>query len=59
VIAGFLAQGMPVDMAVVAAVYVHGMAGDMAAENAGEIGLLASDVIDQLPKVINILHQSK
>lgn len=59
VIAGFIAQGIPVDIAVVAAVYIHGMAGDMAAEAAGEIGLLASDVIEQLPKVINIMCHSE
>ena len=33
------------------AVYLHGLAGDFAAKS-GEIGIIASDVIEQLPKAI-------
>ncbi|PIR16235.1 MAG: bifunctional ADP-dependent NAD(P)H-hydrate dehydratase/NAD(P)H-hydrate epimerase [Deltaproteobacteria bacterium CG11_big_fil_rev_8_21_14_0_20_49_13] len=55
VIAGFMAQKMPVDIAVVAGVYLHGLAGDMAAKNVGERGLIASDIISELPKAIKFI----
>lgn len=47
-ILSFLAQGVkPVDAAF-AAVYLHGSAGDIAAEKAGEESLIAGDIIKQL-----------
>lgn len=54
-IAGLIAQGVSIEKALVAAVYIHGMAGDMAAEKAGEMGLLATDVIENIPKAIKVL----
>lgn len=36
------------------AVYLHGLAGDFAAKN-GEVGIIATDVIEQLPKAISHL----
>jgi NAD(P)H-hydrate epimerase len=59
VIASLLAQGMPVTDAVIAAVYIHGMAGDMAAEELGDRGLIASDIINNLPKAIKIISNFK
>jgi NAD(P)H-hydrate epimerase len=48
-IAALLAQGLkPFDAARLAA-YVHGMAGDMAAGEKGQAGLVAGDVVEQLP----------
>ncbi|MBL8148948.1 MAG: NAD(P)H-hydrate dehydratase [Blastocatellia bacterium] len=38
--------------AVVAAVYLHGLAGDLAAERVGQRSLIASDIIKQLPSAI-------
>jgi len=49
VVAGFIAQGLPIREAVIAAVYLHGLSGDMAARNMGERGLIASDLINMLP----------
>jgi hydroxyethylthiazole kinase-like uncharacterized protein yjeF len=43
-----LARGLPADRALGAAVYLHGLAGDVAAERVGEEALVASDVIDAL-----------
>lgn len=52
VIAGLLAQKIPTACAVIAGVYLHGLAGDICSEDIGERGLLASDVINALPKAM-------
>lgn len=44
VIAAFIAQGYRPELAATIGVYVHGLAGDLAAEQTGEYGLLASDI---------------
>ena len=52
VITAFVAQGYKPELAVAIAVYIHGLAGDLAAEQFGEEGLIASDIIDNLGKAI-------
>jgi len=52
-IAGLLAQKFSLLEAAKAGVYLHGLAADKAAENLGERGLCASNVIQFLPKVVN------
>lgn len=52
VVASFLAQGMNPRDAGVAAVYIHGLAGDMAAAELSERALITSDVIRCLGKAI-------
>ncbi len=49
IIAGLVAQKMDVEKAVTAGVYVHGLAGDMLADEIGEFGFLASDIIETIP----------
>jgi len=57
-IAGFIAQGMPVDKSAIAAVYCHGLAGDMAAKEYGDRGIVASDVIKCFPEAMSqIIHK--
>lgn len=52
VIAAFIGQGFsPFDAAVLGA-HVHGRAGDLAAETLGMVSLIASDLLDHLPKAI-------
>lgn len=51
-VGGLCAQGMPVLDAAVAAVFLHGRAGDLAAERYGQRSLLAADVLDFLPAAI-------
>src|SRR5206468_739061 len=51
-ITAFLGQGLAPFEAARAAVHLHGRAGDLAAEVVGEIPLVASDLIDHLPRAI-------
>ncbi len=52
VIASFAGQGCrPFDAAVLGT-FIHGLAGDIAAEEFGEFGLIAGDVVSNLPKAI-------
>jgi NAD(P)H-hydrate epimerase len=55
VIASFLAQGMELGTAAKAGVYVHGLAGDLAAQRLGEHGLLAGDIADHIAYAIKKL----
>jgi NAD(P)H-hydrate epimerase len=52
IITGFLCQGMAPFDAARLAVYLHGAAGDAAAEHVGQVSLIATDVIDYIPNVI-------
>jgi NAD(P)H-hydrate epimerase len=51
-ICGLLCQGMPVLEAALAGVYLHGLAGDLAADEKTEYGLIAGDVLEFLPRAI-------
>lgn len=51
-IAALMAQGMPPFAAAAVGVRAHGMAGDAAAEALGEYSVMASDIIDGIPKVL-------
>ncbi|MFL5350028.1 MAG: NAD(P)H-hydrate dehydratase [Hyalangium sp.] len=44
----FLGQGLRVPDAIWAAVYAHGLAGDLAAQKRGKVGLIAGDIIKGL-----------
>ncbi len=45
---GLLAQGIPVDSAVRLGVYLHGLAGNLAAQTVSEPALLPTDLLDHL-----------
>jgi ADP-dependent NAD(P)H-hydrate dehydratase / NAD(P)H-hydrate epimerase len=49
VIAGIISQGVAVEQAIELAVYLHGLAGDIAAEEKTQPGMIASDVIEAIP----------
>jgi NAD(P)H-hydrate epimerase len=51
-IAGLLAQGREAGLAARAAAYVHGLAGDLAAERAGEEAMTAGDLLAAIPEAI-------
>jgi len=50
VLGAFLARALEPGTALAAAVYLHGLAGDVAAERVGQESLVASDVIEALPE---------
>lgn len=52
VITAFLAQGYSPDLAAKIGVYIHGLAGDMAAEDLGEFGVMASDIANRVGRAI-------
>ena len=57
VIASFAAQGMPPLTAACAAVYIHGLAGDLSAEFYGETGLIAGDLPVAIANAIKQLSE--
>jgi len=52
-ITAFIAQKFPIKDAVLAAVYLHGLAGDIAARRLGEYSVTASAIIEALPEAIS------
>jgi hydroxyethylthiazole kinase-like uncharacterized protein yjeF len=52
IIAGLIAQGADAEEAATAGVFLHGLAGDAAAERLGMHGMVAGDILDSLPQAI-------
>ena len=52
IIAALVAQGMPLFEATTLGVYLHGLAGDSAADELGEYSIMASDIIEHISTVI-------
>lgn len=50
IITGLLARGYSQKEACIIGMYLHGLSGDLAARNLGEESLIASDLVDFLPK---------
>ena len=55
IITGLLARGYKTEDACIVGVYLHGLAGDLAAQDIGEESLIASDIINYLPKAFKRL----
>ncbi|HOB76263.1 MAG TPA: NAD(P)H-hydrate dehydratase [Phycisphaerae bacterium] len=49
-IGALVGQGMKMFDAAVTGVYLHGLAGDVAAKRVGQVSLIATDIIDALPE---------
>lgn len=58
-IAGFLVQKIGILPALILAVYLHGLAADLAATDLGEIPLMAGDVIDYIPDALRELSHEE
>jgi ADP-dependent NAD(P)H-hydrate dehydratase / NAD(P)H-hydrate epimerase len=56
ILGALLARALPATDALVAAVYLHGLAGDLAAARVGEESLVAGDLIDALPHAFAALR---
>jgi len=59
IIGALLAQKLAPWDAAVLGVFLHGQAGDVAAACKGEDGMIASDLIEEIPKVIRDLRKSE
>src|SRR5581483_12499815 len=59
IIGGFLAQGLAPEKAATLGIYLHGLAGDLAAAERGDAGLLSSDLIGKIPQAIKLKREPK
>lgn len=57
-LAGLLAQGYTPSETCLLGVYLHGLAGDIACEQLGEEGLMASDIADAIPRAYKLLKRT-
>jgi NAD(P)H-hydrate epimerase len=57
IVGAFLAQGLAVGDSLRLGVYLHGLSGDLAAEDKGQVSLTATDLIHQLPAAIRQLDK--
>jgi ADP-dependent NAD(P)H-hydrate dehydratase / NAD(P)H-hydrate epimerase len=52
IVGAFLAQGLDSFKAAKYATYIHGLAGDLAAKDKTQLGVIASDIIDRIPDAL-------
>jgi NAD(P)H-hydrate epimerase len=58
-IGGFLARGWPRLQAAMAGVYLHGLAADFLAEEKGETGILAGELLEPIPRLMSFLARNE
>ena len=59
IIGGFVAQGFELYEAACGGAYLHGLAGDIAAEEKGIVSLLATDIVKCIPKALLSMEAGK
>jgi ADP-dependent NAD(P)H-hydrate dehydratase / NAD(P)H-hydrate epimerase len=52
---GFLARGLSPEKAAMCGVYLHGLSADLLAEETGQAGILAGDLIEVIPSLMAAL----
>ena len=52
---GFLARALPPEKAAMCGVYLHGLSADLLAQEAGQAGILAGDLIEVIPSIMAAL----
>jgi ADP-dependent NAD(P)H-hydrate dehydratase len=57
IVTALIGQGLGNFEATVLAVYIHGAAGDIAADTYGQISLMATDIIEALPEAFQKSHR--
>lgn len=57
ILTGLLARGYSEEQACLLGVYLHGLAGDIAADKLGKESLIASDIIDHLPMAFRSIQE--
>jgi NAD(P)H-hydrate epimerase len=57
--AGLLAQKVSPEDASKTAVYLHGLAGDLASQEKNQVSLIASDLIEAIPSILKNLSISR
>lgn len=55
IITSLISQGMKVFDASKLGVYIHGLAGDLAKNKKGEYGMIASDILENIPYIIKMI----
>ncbi|NLM13535.1 MAG: NAD(P)H-hydrate dehydratase [Epulopiscium sp.] len=58
IIAGLIGQGLNPYKAAVLGAFIHGKAGDLAASELGQHGMLAGDICNYVPKAMKLYYQS-
>ena len=53
IVASLIAQGLDLSIALCCAVSIHGEAADLAAENRGERGMVATDLVPFIRQLVN------
>jgi NAD(P)H-hydrate epimerase len=56
-IGSLLAQGYTATQAACLGVYIHGLAGDLAVKEKGEMGMIAGDLIEKIPEAIKATRE--
>lgn len=59
IITGLIAQGLTPEQAAVAGTFMHGIAGDRVSNRLGEHGLIAGDIVEEIPYVTRNLRSLK